>query len=142
MTITLSSVRDQVETRLSDSTNLIFSTSTLDEAIRAALSEVANTYGTALTLKDLDSATETTFDDQDLNALIIGSLAYALRFRLIGKYEDALPVRESPENFASTATAVMNNFQSLLIQIRLRRFQSSVDQPFSLWEWDEGSDFS
>jgi len=142
MSITLSAIRDQVETRLSDSSNLIFATSTLDEAIRAALSEIATAYGSDLTLEDLDSATATTMEDQDQNALITGAVAFALRFRLIGKFEEAFPDRNNPENLASAATAVMNHFQSMLIQIRLRRFQSASDHPYTAWDWDEGSDFT
>jgi hypothetical protein len=36
----------------------------------------------------------------------------------------------------------MTLFQSLLTQIRLRRFAESTDTPYSQWEWDEGTDFS
>ncbi len=49
MAHTLASVRDQLENRLADSTNLIFSTAVLDESIRAALNEISNAYGTAQT---------------------------------------------------------------------------------------------
>ena len=142
MSATLSTTRDQVETRLQDSTNLIFSTSTIDEALRASLNELSNAYGLAQTLKDLDLAASTTFDDVDQNTLIVGAVAYALRFRLVGKFEEASPVRERPEDLARWATEFMEEFQSLLTHIRLRRFHESVDHPYSRWDWDEGADFS
>ena len=92
MTITLTSVRDQVETRLQETANLIFSTDTIDEALRGSLYELSSSYGAAQTLSGLDGASSTTFEDQDLNTLILGAVAYALRFRLVGKFEEASPI--------------------------------------------------
>lgn len=142
MSITLSTVRDQVESRLVDSSNLIYATTTLDEAIRSALAELSSAYGSAQTLKDLDSATATTFDDVDLHTLCVGSLAYALRTRLFQQYEEPFSSREHPEDLIKFATETMNEFQALLTHIRLRRFQEAVDTPYSVWEWEEGDDFS
>ncbi|MEA3326686.1 MAG: hypothetical protein U9R53_05180 [Chloroflexota bacterium] len=142
MTDTLSSVRDQVETRLQDPSNLIFSTDTIDEALSAALAELSNAYGSSQTLKDLDGAASTTFEDADLNTLIVGAIAYCLRFRFIGKVEEASPDREKPLDLAKYATETMHEFQSLLTHVRTRRFYEAVDHPYSQWEWDEGSDFS
>jgi methyltransferase-like protein len=142
MAATLATVRDQLEYRLSDATNLIFSTAVLDEAIRAALNEVSNAYGEAVTLNGLDAAAATTFDDIDLNTLIVGAMAYACRFRLIGKFEEASPVREHPDDLANWATEFMNHFLALTTQIRLRKFQEATTGPHSAWDWEEGDDFS
>ena len=142
MAHTLATVRDQLENRLEDSTNLIFSTAALDEAIRAALNEVSLTYGSAQTLSGLDAAVTTTFADLDLNTLIVGAMAYACRFRLMSKFEEASPVREHPEDLAKWATDFMDEFMSLTTQIRLRKFQEATTAPLSAWEWDEGDDFS
>lgn len=142
MTATLSTARDQVEVRLQDITNLIWSTETIDEALRAALADLSTAYGTTLSLKDLDGAAATTYEGLDQNVFFVGAVAYALRFRLIKRFDQAYPSREDPDDLANGAISQMNIFQSLLTQVRLRRFSESTDSPYSLWEWDEGSDFS
>lgn len=142
MAITLISVRDQLENRLEDSTNLIFSTNVLDEAIRAALNDLCNTYGSIVTLSGLDGAASTTFESLDLNTLIIGAMAYSCRTRFISKFEEASPVREHPEDLAKWATDFMEEFLSLLTAIRIRKFQKSINSPISAWEWEEGDDFT
>jgi len=139
---TLSSVRDQVETRLQDPSNLIFSTDTIDEALRASLANLSNAYGSSQPLKDLDGAASTTFEDVDLNTLIVGTAAYCLCFRFIGKYEEASPDREKSLDLAKAAAETMHEFQSLLNHVRTRRFFEAVDHPYSQWVWDGGSDFS
>lgn len=141
MAHTLATVRDQLENRLEDSTNLIFSTSLLDEAIRAALNEISIAFGAAQTLSGLDSAAATTLEDLDLNALVVGAMAYACRFRLIGKFEEASPVREHPEDLAKWATDFMHDFMALVTGIRLREFQKSSSTPYDAWDWEEGTDF-
>lgn len=140
MPITLSTVRDQVEARLVDSGNLIYTTATLDEAIRAALAEMSSAYGSAQTLDDLDSATATSFDDVDLHTLCVGAVAFALRSRFFQKYEEASPDREDPDDLADAATRVMDEFLALLTHVRLRRFQEAVDHPYAVWDWDENED--
>jgi len=142
LSATLSTARDQVEIRLQETANLIFSTDSIDEALRASLAEFSGPYGSTQTLSGLDGASSTSFEDQDLNTLIIGAVAYVLRFRLVGKFEEASPIREHPEDLAKWATEFMNEFPSQLITIRLRFFQNADDSPFSQWEWDEGDEFS
>lgn len=142
MTATLSTARDQLETRLQDTTNLIWSTDTLDEALRAALGELSKAYGTPVTLKDLDSALLTNYDDLDHHVLLEGAVAYALRFRLINKFDQGYPAKEDPEDIARAAAERMDHFQGLLTQVRLRKYAESTDAPYSPWAWDEGRDFS
>ena len=142
MAATLATARAQVEERLIDPTNLIYATATLDEALKAALGEISNAYGSAVALKDLDGAAATTFDDEDLIALITGAAAYALRFRTIEKYEEASPTREDLDEIARIAAVTMEEFQGLLTHIRLRRFQESLENPYTSWDWDEGDSFS
>ncbi len=77
----------------------------------------------------------------DLNTLVVGAMAYACRFRLIGKFEEASPVRERPDDLASWATEFMQEFMSLVTGIRLRKFQESTSGPHSAWDWEEGTDF-
>ena len=142
MSATLATARDQVEMRLQDNANLIFSSDTIDEALRASLGELSNAYGAAVTLKDLDGALLTTFDDLDLHTLLVGTAAYCLRFRLVGKFEEASPIREHPEDLARWATEFMEEFHGLLTHVRLRRFHQAVESPYSQWDWEEGKAFS
>ena len=142
MAHTLATFRDQLENRLEDSTNLIFSTAALDEAIRAALNEVSLAYGSAQTLSGLDAAVTTTFSDLDLNALVMGAMAYACRSRLMSKFEEASPVREHPEDLAKWTETFMSEFENLIYQIKLRKFQEATTSPISEWTWEEGDDFS
>ena len=142
MTDTLTTARDQVEIRLQDMTNLVWSTDTIDEALRAALGDLSSAYGLPQSLKDLDSAESTSYEATDHQTLLVGAVAYALRFRLIKRFNQAFPVRDDPDVLAEAASLQMDHFQSLLMQTRLRRFSESTDLPYSLWEWDEGSDFS
>lgn len=141
MPITLATFRDQLELRLADTTNLIYATASLDEAIRAALGDLSSAYGSAVQLENLDGAADSTFDEVDLHPLLVGATAYALRFRLYERIEDAVPNQESPEDLARWATDTMNEFQALLTHVRLRRFYESIDPPYSQWEWDESSEF-
>jgi hypothetical protein len=128
--------------RLQDIANLIWTADTIDEALRAALGDLSNAYGVSLTLKDLDSEAETSYEAIDHNTLLVGAVANALRFRLVKRFDQTYPQRENPEGLANWATIQMNLFQSLLMQTRLRRFSESTDHPFSAWEWEEGKDFS
>ena len=140
--MTLASVRDSIETCLSDSANLIFSTSLLDEGIRAALDGLSKACGTAFTLKDLDGAVETTFEAQDFLILIAGGAAFALSFRLAGKFEEAAPACDHTEGYHRLAQDWMNRYQALLMQVRLRKFHESAANPHSAWNWTEGQGFS
>jgi hypothetical protein len=142
MTATLSTARDQVEIHLQDLTNLIWSTTTIDEAMRAALAELGNAYGASLSLEGLDGALLTTYDELDHNTLLVGTVAYALRFRLVDKIDLASPTRVENQVLLKHAALQMAMFQSLLTQVRLRRFAVSGDCPYSQWEWDEGRTFS
>ncbi len=142
MSITLSSVRDQLERQLFDTANLTWPADVLDEALRAALADLSTSYGTPLTLQDLDGALLTTFEEHDLACLVAGGSAYCLRFRLTRKFEEAIPSTETPLDLAQWATDAMAHFQSLLTLVRLRKFQQNLDQPYAGWTWEEGSDFS
>ena len=141
MAHSLSSVRDQVEINLMDTSNLIWSTTVIDEALRAALLDLSRVYGHALTLSGLDEATETTFDDQDVYVLIKGAVAHALVFRAVGRYEEATPEPKLIPHLATQATAATQEFRSLLSFVDLRLKQKSSDSPISSWGWEERSGF-
>ena len=138
MTITLVSTRNLVRLHLMDLSNLIWSDDTLDEALRSALSDLSRTYGELLTLAGLDAETETTFDDLDLHPLIEGTVAYALSFRVTGRFEEATPEPGIATQLADWSQKSMESFQSSLVRIQLRRFQLSGSIPHAGWDWDEG----
>jgi len=141
MAHTLASVRDQVELNLIDSTNLIWSTTILDEAIRASLMSLSHIYGEQVYLKDLDSALTTTFADLDVYVIIRGAVAYALTFRAVGRYEEATPEPKLTPSFAINAQQTMKEFRALLAQTDLRLKQESSDEPYSEWNWEESESF-
>ncbi len=141
MSVTLSSVKAQLEEYLSDKSNLVWSSTTLEEALRTSLAALSNVYGEALTLSGLDGASSTTFDDVDTHVLVSGGAAFAVRFRVMGRFEEASPENLQPEEMAKWAVETMNKFQSDLTLVRMRRFQQSVDHPYSAWNWEEGTDF-
>jgi len=141
MPATLITAKAQLAEQLSDITNLIWSSSALEEALRESLAELSKAYGEALTLNGLDGAASTTFDELDTHVLFSGALAYAIRFRVMGRFEEASPEDLQPEEMARWAEAAMNKFQSELTLVRMRKFQESSDHPYSPWEWEEGRDF-
>jgi len=141
MPASLTSVKIQLETQLSELSSLVWSSTALEEAVRAALAEIAGTYGSAVTLNGLDGAISTTLEDTDVHALVIGGVAHAARFRIFGRFEEATPENLNHDALIGWAEAAMAVFQSALIQIRLRRFQESIDPPYSPWDWDEGRAF-
>jgi len=141
MTATLASTKDQLETQLSALSNLVWSSTALEEALRASLAEIARTYGSAVALSGLDGASSTTLEDIDTHVLIIGGVAYAARFRVMGRFEEATPEDLQSEDMTRWATETMAKFQTALTRIRLRRFQESTDIPYSPWDWDEGRAF-
>jgi len=141
MPATLTTAKAQLAEHLSDITNLVWSSSALEETLRESLAELSKAYGEALTLNGLDDAVSTTFDELDTNVLLSGALAYAIRFRAMGRFEEASPEDLKPEEMVGWAEAAMNKFQSELTLVRMRRFQESTDHPYSPWEWEEGRGF-
>jgi hypothetical protein len=137
MTATLATARDRVEMYLGDSSNLIYSTATIDEALRSALAELSTVHGTALTLNGLDTAVATTLPDIDEFALIIGAVAYALQFRNAARLEDAMPQAAEPDQIRLSADEFREHFNYQLKQIKRRLLQESSDHPHEEWDWDE-----
>ena len=142
MTSTLATVRDWVELALGDTTNLIWSTETLEQAIRAALAALSGVYGATVTLNGLDSAIETTLEAADVQTLVLGATAYALTSRVAERFEEASPVREDIDALVKNRDKTMAEFQDQLEQVRLREFQESEDEPYSAWDWEEGKGFA
>jgi hypothetical protein len=139
MAHTLASIRDQVEINLMDSTNLIWSTTILDEAIRASLADLSRAYQDSLFLKDLDSAASTTVDDLDIYVLVKGAVAHALVFRVVGRYEEATPEPNITPALASLAEQRMKEFKAYLIPIYAASGIFVGDEEFYLWKTSENA---
>jgi hypothetical protein len=125
MAHTLASVRDQLENRLVDASNLVFATTTLDEAIRASLGEVNHAYAAAYTLSGLDAAASTTLPDLLLALLLSGSFAHALLFRVADRAEEASPVTVVDQALANFANERMAAFKSFLAIIEGRTYDET-----------------
>ena len=138
---TLASIRDQVEINLMDTANLIWSTTVLDEALRAALLDLGRVYGKELTIKDLDSATQTNIDDQDLYVLVKGAVAHALVFRAVGRFEEDTPEPRIIPHLATHANNASMEFRAMLNFVDLRLKQSSNSSPHAPWQWFEDGGF-
>ena len=141
MAATLTNMKTRLAEQLADLANLVWSPSNLEEALRSSLAELSKAYGETLTLDGLDSATTTSLEERDAHVLLSGALAYAVRFRVMGRFEEASPGDPQPEEMAGWAVDAMNKFQAALTRVRLRWFQESTDHPYSQWEWEEGRGF-
>jgi len=137
MSTTLTDIRTRAAVQLDDTHNLIWPASALDEAARSALAELSRVSGVALTLSGLDDAEETTVPDTDVQALIAGVVAFALRFRAVGSVPLPEPHdRNKPAALPELVAGAMDVFQSHLDKIRIRYLQESPDHPWSSWDWD------
>ena len=137
MSLTLTTVRNQVETQLTDTSNLIWPEATIDQAIRTALAEISQIYGEALTLDGLDTETTTTIEEQDIFVLVTGAMVYCLLFRVTERYEEASPNREDIDDLVKAKDKNLDLYQGLLHQLKTRFFHESTTSPISEWEWDE-----
>ena len=137
MAYTLSDLRDKVELHLLDATNLIWSTSIIDEAIRAALADLSHVYGQVLTLNGLDGALENNFDDLDAYVIIQGAVGYALTFRVVGRYEEATPEPALVPSVAAQAEKSMVEFRAMLKISDQRLKQTTSNDPHAPWAWTE-----
>lgn len=86
MSITLSTLRFQLALRLSDQFNLLYDADTLDEVLRAALAALSRVFGADLFISGLDESPETTLPEPFVHPLVVGAVAFALRFRAAGQF--------------------------------------------------------
>ena len=119
MALTLATAKTSIEIHLYDVSNLIFSETTLEEAIRSALRALNRIRDDTLTISGLDGAASTTVTTTDEQAIIEGGVAYALTFRAVGLFDEPTPEEDLPEEFADLAQKRMNAFLSLLTSLEL-----------------------
>ncbi len=137
MSLTLTMIEERVSCHLNDTGNLIWSEPMLETAIRSALLAIGRVLDDTLALAGLDGALETTLDEDDIQVLVVGAVAYALTFRASGRFEDARARAELPEKLADWATAHMARFQTMLAVIKRRTHQEAETAPYDQWAWEE-----
>ena len=119
MSLTLATAKTSIEIHLQDISNLVFSETTLEEAIRSALRALNRIRDATLTISGLDGAVSTTVTATDEQAIIEGGVAYALTFRAVGLFDEPTPDQDLPEEYADLARKRMNDFLSLLTSLEL-----------------------
>lgn len=137
MSLTLSMAKERVSLHLHDAGQLIWTDAMLGTAIRAALQTIASVQGEPLSLSGLDGAAETTLAQEDEQALVTGSVAYALTFRAAGRFEAARAGEDLPDALADWAGVHMTRFQTLLAQVKRRGHQTAAGPPYAAWDWKE-----
>jgi hypothetical protein len=137
MSLTLATAKTSIEIHLHDVSNLIFSETTLEEAIRSALRALNRIRDDTLTISGLDGAASTTVTATDEQAIIDGGVAYALNFRAVGLFDEATPDEDLPEEFSDLAQKRMNDFLSLLTQLELGVPVSADDHTHDLAMQDD-----
>ena len=138
----LSTLRDAVEATLIDSSNISWATGDLDAAIRLALDEISKVNGSALLLKDLDSAASTTLDALDEKTLIEGSCMFAVLARMADRAEKPA-VGDDPTTGLDNYTRLMRTiFNGRLTAMKRRLLARATTDPHSAWAWTEDDDNS
>lgn len=141
MALTLASLRETLALRLSDQNNLVYDTATLDEALRSSLAEISRVNGAALFISGLDDSLVTTLPEMFIQPLLMGAVAFALRFRTAGQFEPVSLDSDLPAALLVASQQQMDQFKQAIEQIRKQILQTSSDSPYDQWEWDEGTDF-
>jgi len=137
MSLTLATAKTSIEIHLQDISNLVFSETTLEEAIRSALRALNRIRDATLTIAGLDGAAATTVTATDEQAIIEGGVAYALTFRAVGLFDEPTPDEDLPEEYADLARKRMNDFLSLLTSLELGVPISTDDHTHDLTMQDD-----
>jgi hypothetical protein len=86
MSITPSTLRSQLALRLSDQFNLLYDADTMGEALCAMLAELSRVFSADLFISGVDESPETTLPEPFVHPLLVGAVAFALRFRAAGQF--------------------------------------------------------
>lgn len=130
-------MRGRLATSLADDATLIYTQAILDEAIRRALSDIAEVYGFELFLEGLDEADETNLDDADLNCLLVGASGYAVNTMLASRFNHHTPSIQADVNVMMRGASLLKDFERMLEDLRVDDLQTSDSPPYSKFEWDE-----
>jgi len=134
---TLTDLRTRLAASLADDTSLVFTESITTEAIRRALEQISNIYGTQLTIEDLDEADETTLDDKDIPCLLTGAAGRAVNAIVASHLTIFTPNIQKEVNLMLRGDKLMTEFRYLLNDLRAEGMQIADIPPHAPVEWDE-----
>ena len=135
----LTDFRLQIERNLMDTTNLIWSTAILEEALRASLADISRAYDEQLFVQNLDTALTTTVNVLDYYLLVKGAVAHALIFRTVGRFEESTPEPSLTPHLATLAEQRMKEFKYYLIPIYAEHGTFIGDEEYYLWQSAENA---
>lgn len=138
-TLNLSQLRARLQALLVDAGALVWSSDTLDEAIRQALNDAGRVLGVKLTLSGLDSALLTSIDARDDDLVIRGAAGYAARSRSLDRAERVNLAAGTPPALFEWGKNQLDGFNDQLKQVRARGLQASGSAPASALAWDESA---
>ncbi len=110
---TLAQLSSRVLVQLSDSSQKIYTTAAVTEAIRQAVNEYGAATGTAVTVKDLDTAVATTLPVLYEGLIVLGAVAFAIGTRAIER-ADSFQAGELPSDLADHSQEQLKIFRALL----------------------------
>jgi hypothetical protein len=134
---TLTDLRTRLAASLADDTSLVFTETITTEAIRQALEQIGNIYGTELTIEGLDEADETTLDDKDIPCLLTGAAGHAINAIVASHFTIFTPNIQNEVNLMLRGDKLMVEFRYMLDDLRVEGMQTAPDPPNSPIEWDE-----
>lgn len=134
---TLTDLRNRLAASLADDTSLVFTETIYTEAIRRALEEIANVYGTQLTIEGLDGAVATTLPDKDIPCLLTGAAGRAVNAIVASHLTIFTPNIQKEVNLILRGDKLMTEFRYLLNDLRAEGMQIADIPPHSPVEWDE-----
>jgi hypothetical protein len=134
---TLTNLRTRLAASLADDTSLVFTEAITTEAIRRALEELSNVYGTQLTIAGLDGATETTLADKDIPCLLTGAAGRAVNAIVVSRFTTFTPSLMDDVKLTLRGDKLMTEFRYLLDDLRVEGLQIADVPPHTPVEWDE-----
>lgn len=138
---TLAQLYARAAVQLGDASYRVYTTAALTEAIRQALSEYNATQGgTALVIKDLDSASATTFPKLHEGLLLIGACAFAVQTRTVDR-ADSFTDGKLPHDLQAFSTEQLKIFRQLLKELlpeaRTKDLRGATVPPWSTTEGEQ-----
>lgn len=134
---TLTDLRTRLAASLADDTSLVFTEAIYTEAIRGALEEIGNVYGTQLTIEGLDGATATTLPDKDIPCLLTGAAGRAVNAIVVSRYTTFNTSLMDDVKLTLRGDKLMTEFRYMLDDLRAEGMQIADIPPHAPLEWDE-----
>jgi hypothetical protein len=134
---TFTDLRTRLAASLADDTSLVFTEAIYTEAIRRALEDIGDVYGTQLTIAGLDGATATTLQDKDIPCLLTGAAGRAVNAIVVSRYTTFTTSLMDDVKLTLRGDKLMTEFRYLLDDLRAEGMQIADVPPHTPVEWDE-----